>query len=218
MNDNTAFVVFTRLLLLVDWRTGKYITGRNKLAIQFNLNPATLYSALKRLESSSMLQLESNSSSTTIYICNWRKYQQRVNSSSSDGQQDVITKQEEEKEEENIDTKVSIDKALQPLDKKQISLDIDEAFNEWQRVHGYPIQSKIKNNRFAASNLIKKYGLTIVKQHIYVAHLANLDRYSKVSTSDIAQLQSNINDLSRWVKTANKKTTVMPKRKGGNLA
>lgn len=99
MNDNTAFIVFIKLLLLVDWKTGKCVTGRNKLAVHCNLNPATLYSALKRLESSSMIQQQSNNASTTIYICNWWKYQQDVNNKSSARHQPVNTIQEEEKEE-----------------------------------------------------------------------------------------------------------------------
>lgn len=215
MNDNTAFVVFTRLLLLVDWRTGKFVTGRNKLAVQFNLNPATLYSALKRLESSSMLQLHSNSSSTTIYICNWHKYQQRINSSSSDGHQSVNTIQEEEKEED-IDTKVSITKAVQPS-RKQISHDIDEVFAEWPKIMGYEIISQIQKNRNAASNLVKKFGVAVVKQHITVAHMANLDQYSKIRTSDFVELQSNLNKLAQWVRDYKRKTTAKPNKRGANI-
>ncbi len=189
MNDNTAFVVFTRLLLLADWRSGKYITGRNKLAIQFNLNPATLYSALKRLEASSMLQLHSNSSSTTIYICNWHKYQQRVNSASSDGQQSVITKQEEEKEED-IDTKVSI-RAKTP------SVDINEMFEMWQKITGLPINGQQQKNRFACSNLLKKYGKDGLTSMIQGVEMAMNDKFAP-RISDFVALQSKQNDLLAW--------------------
>ena len=210
-NDNTALVVFIKLLTRVDRRTGSYKTGRFKLAHLCNLRPSTLRDALKRLEAATVIRQQSDSRATTIYICNWSKYQQGDDSSPSAERRFDDTKQEK-KEKENIDTNVSM--AVQPVNKKQISLDIDEAFAEWVRIHDYEIQAKVTNNRRAASNLIKKYGINIVKQHIMVAHLANLDQYSKIRTSDFVELQANTNKLSSWVKTTNKKQVIKPKRTG----
>lgn len=99
MNDNTAFLVFLKLLIYADRTTGTYKTGRNKLASLCNLNPNTLYSALKRLESATIIQQQSNKSSTTITICNWWKYQQDGNSASSHRQSTINTKQEKKKKE-----------------------------------------------------------------------------------------------------------------------
>lgn len=97
-NDNNALVVFIRLLTLVDRNTGSYITGRKKLAVFMNMNDRTLYGVLKRLERATMLQLNSNNNATTIYICNWHKWQQDSNSSATETQTKRNTKQEGEKE------------------------------------------------------------------------------------------------------------------------
>ena len=99
-NDNTALLVFIKLLVRVNRLTGSYTTGRKKLANICNLNPSTLYSALKRLEASTIIRQQSNSASTTIYICNWWKYQQDVNTSSSDRRVAVNTIQEKKRKKE----------------------------------------------------------------------------------------------------------------------
>lgn len=99
-NDNTAYVVFTKLLTRVDRRTGAYRTGRIKFAHICNLRPSTLRDALKRLEAATMLRQESDSKATTIYICNWWKYQQDDDSRPSADRQATDTKQEREKERE----------------------------------------------------------------------------------------------------------------------
>lgn len=106
-NDNTCYVIFGKLLTRVDRLTGTYTTGRNKLASICNMKPPTLYSGLKRLEASSIIQLQSSKTSTTIYICNWHKYQQDSINRASERQSTVITKQEKEKEKEYIDTSSS---------------------------------------------------------------------------------------------------------------
>lgn len=98
-NDNTCFLVFMKLLLKANRVTGTYTTGRNKLAAMCNLNPNTLYSALKRLEASTIIQQQSSKTSTTITICNWWKYQQDGNSTSSHHQSTINTKQEKKKKE-----------------------------------------------------------------------------------------------------------------------
>lgn len=99
-NDNTALLVFIKLLTRVDRHTGTYRTGRYKLAHMCNLNPNTLYSALKRLEASTIIQQRSNSSSTTITICNWWKYQQDDNSTPTKRRRGVNTKQEKKEKKE----------------------------------------------------------------------------------------------------------------------
>lgn len=199
-NDNTALIVFLKLLLRVDRRTGTYTTGRKKLANMCNLNPNTLYSALKRLEASTIIQQQSNTTSTTISICNWWKYQQDVNTSSNDRQSVVNTKQEKK---ENIDTKVSNTRAVQP--RKQISLDIDELFAEWESVFGYKIDADVKRNRNAASNFIKKYTLAEMKSTLPVVRAANLDQYSGIKIFDFVSLQYSSNKLKQWRKDYGKK-------------
>lgn len=186
-NDNTAFIVFMKLLTRVDRRTGSFTTGRYKLASICNLNPNTLYSALKRLEASTIIQQQSNKTSTTIHICNWWKYQQDVNSSSNERHTTVNTKQEKK---ENIDTKVSMAKTP--------SQDINDMFDYWQETVGYSIDGK--RNRYACSNLLKKHGQDDLKGLIKGVALAQDDRYAP-RISDFVSLQAKKNDLIAWGKT-----------------
>lgn len=74
-NDNAAYIVFTKLLMCVNRKTGVYVTGRFKLSDLCNLKPTTAWKALKRLEKAEMVTLVSDNKKTTIYICNWGKYQ-----------------------------------------------------------------------------------------------------------------------------------------------
>lgn len=103
-NDNSAYIVFTKLLLKVDRKTGKYTTGRFKLGDLCNLKPITAWKALHRLKNGQMVSLSSNNRFTVITICNWTKYQGNGNSSRNNqvttGEQPSNTKQEEEEEEE----------------------------------------------------------------------------------------------------------------------
>lgn len=190
-NDNTAFVVFIKLLYRVDRKTGTYTTGRFKLAAICNMNPNTLYSALKRLEASTMIQQQSNKTSTTITICNWWKYQQDVNNTSNERQSTVNTEQEKK---ENIDTKVSISKAKTP------SNDINELFEYWEYVMGFPILGQKQKNRFACSNLIKAHGVEKTKRLVDGVSKASADRFSGIRIADFIQLQQRQNDLIAWGK------------------
>lgn len=100
-NDNTAFIVFMKLLTKVDRHTGSYKTGRFKLATMCNLRPSTLRDALKRLEAASVLRQQTDTKTTTIYICNWARYQQDDDSTPSARRRGNDTKQEREKEKNN---------------------------------------------------------------------------------------------------------------------
>ncbi len=186
-NDNTALIVFTKLLTRVNRHTGSLTTGRYKLANACNLNPNTLYSALKRLEASTIIQQQSNSSSTTIYICNWDEYQQDVNSSSTVRRGGVNTIQEREREV--IDTNVS--KAKTP------GTDIDEMFTYWQEVIGVELLGAKTKNRYACSNLLKSRGKDGLKKLIEGVAKSHEDRYAP-RIADFVQLQQKQNDLITW--------------------
>lgn len=74
--DNNAYIVFTKLLLLVDRRTGMWRGGvRIRLADECNLKGTTTYQALLRLELSGMVTLESNSRFSEVSILKWNEYQ-----------------------------------------------------------------------------------------------------------------------------------------------
>lgn len=156
-NDNTAFIVFLKLLLRVDRRTGTYTTGRKKLANMCNLNPNTLYSALKRLEASTIIQQQSNTTSTTISICNWWKYQQDDNKTSNVRQSAVNTKQEK-KEKEN---KKEIN--------KEKSLTTSNAYDHlmafWNEQGGRKLQDN-KSSRAAVNKLLGSHTEAEIEQAI----------------------------------------------------
>lgn len=190
-NDNTCYVVFCKLLTHVDRTTGTYRTGRYKLAAICNLNPNTLYSALKRLEASTMIQQDSNSTSTCISICNWWKYQQDSNSTATERRRTVNTKQEREREEE-IDTNVSMAKTP--------SVEIDELFVLWEEITGMEIVGQVRKNRFACSNLLKKHGKEKLTKLINGVALAQADKFAP-RIADFSALQSKQNELITWGKT-----------------
>lgn len=73
--DNVAFMLFVRLLLLCDRKTGTYNAGRIQLGQLANVPPTTAQYALKRLQESGRVTLTPNSKFTTIHITNWTKYQ-----------------------------------------------------------------------------------------------------------------------------------------------
>lgn len=75
MEDNTAFMVFMKLLLFADKHTGSYRTGQRMLAERCNLNYSTVYKALQRLESHGVIVIENHQKFSKIYITNWTVYQ-----------------------------------------------------------------------------------------------------------------------------------------------
>jgi hypothetical protein len=79
MHDNNAFLVFIKLLHLVN-KDGEYVTGRFALAERVNLNSNTLYSVLVRLETQHLINISSNNKYSIISICNWSRYQGSDNS------------------------------------------------------------------------------------------------------------------------------------------
>lgn len=101
-NDNNSLVVFIKILTMVDRHTGSFTTGRYKFAAACNLKPSTLYGVLSRLESSTIIRQETNRNSTTIYLCNWWKYQQDTDRKSAGTRLKLDTIQEGEEEGEEV--------------------------------------------------------------------------------------------------------------------
>lgn len=191
-NDNTCYVVFGKLLTHVDRFNGSYKTGRFKLAALCNMKPTTVYAALKRLESMTMIRQVSDNKKTTIYICNWKQYQEPSDRTVTGQRSFSDTKQEEEREKEVV-TKVTI-KAKTPR------TDIDEMFLEWETITGNQIIGQTTKNRYACSNLLKKHGKDKLIQLIRGVALAQTDQYAP-RISDFSSLQSKQNDLIAWGKT-----------------
>jgi hypothetical protein len=78
MNDDKAYLVFTKLLLKVN-SSGQWAGGRQQLAEYMNMNGNTLYKVLKRLDEQQLITISSNNRYTVYSICNWHKYQSAGN-------------------------------------------------------------------------------------------------------------------------------------------
>ena len=105
-----------------------------------------------------------------------------------------------ESQENNIDNKeiTGITKVIgeTPLNTKK---DIDDMFLFWSEHIGYDITSRIKANRYACNNLLKKYKVAGVKQPVSAVEATQSDRYAP-RISDFSSLQSKLNELISWAK------------------
>lgn len=97
--------------------------------------------------------------------------------------------------------------AEKPPAKKTGSKDINDMFDYWQQTLGYSLTSKRQANRYACSNLIKKFGVADLKRLIDGVGQANSDRYAP-KISDFCDLQSKLNQLLAWGKNHNQKGQV----------
>jgi hypothetical protein len=79
MNDNNAFLVFNKLLLMVGQEKGQWSGGRMQLAEAVNINPNTLKDVLNRLVDNGMISIESMKRYSIISIKNWHIYQNKPN-------------------------------------------------------------------------------------------------------------------------------------------
>lgn len=94
LNDNTAWRIFEYLLMTVDYKTGKWSTGRFVIAQYLKMKEGTVYDALRRLQKNKMISLNGNNHFTTISICNWSKYQALDNNQTTTRQQPDNTNKE----------------------------------------------------------------------------------------------------------------------------
>jgi hypothetical protein len=131
VHDDTAYKLFTILLLLVDRRTGKYRAGRFQLSEITGIKPGTLYDALARLEKKyKMATLETNNKYTTISIVNWNQYQDTPTAQPTTNQQQTNTKQE---------VRIKNNKSCMPLEEqsdrvKYTAAQLGEKFGVTERV------------------------------------------------------------------------------------
>lgn len=83
------------------------------------------------------------------------------------------------------------------LGAKAPKAEIDFMFEVWEKLVGYKIESRVKANRFACNNLLKKHGTEKLEQLIRGVALAQNDRYAP-RISDFCSLQQKLNDLIVW--------------------
>lgn len=198
-HDHTAWRVFSTLLWLVDKDTGKWSGGRFQLAEITTLKPTTTYQALKRLKKAKMLTLSSNNKYTVIYICNWSSFQ-RINDTSNDnrmttnGQQNDTLTRIKNKEIRNSTTYYG-------------KPEINEMFDYWSTNTGIEISARIKPNRNACNNLLKKHGADTLKRLVDGVVIAQNEKYAP-AISDFVDLQQKLNALLVWGKKHTNKTNL----------
>jgi hypothetical protein len=108
LRDPTALQIFMWILICVDYKTGKMVSGRFWAADELKMKPRTFHKALtERLRDRyDLVTLSSDNKNTTIYVKNWKKYQQFSDTSSDTsvtpkGQQSD-TKQEDKEVKKHI--------------------------------------------------------------------------------------------------------------------
>lgn len=79
------------------------------------------------------------------------------------------------------------------------NIDINEMFEAWNEIVGYEISANKQKNRYACSNLLKKYGKDKLTQLLNGVLLAQSDKFAP-RISDFATLQSKLNELLLWGK------------------
>lgn len=83
-----------------------------------------------------------------------------------------------------------------PTAKKTPRADIDGMFKYWESTTGIAISSRIKQNRYACSNLLKKYDPAKLRQLIQGVAVAQQTAYAP-RISDFTQLQAKLTEIGR---------------------
>lgn len=96
----------------------------------------------------------------------------------------------------NIDTKVSM--VVEPQ-RTQRSLEIDQAFKDWEEIMGYPLQPN-KTDRRSIHNMLQRKDMTPekLKMLIVLVKKSQSDRYKRFSITDFTSLRYKQNDLIAW--------------------
>lgn len=191
-SDNSAFIVFIKLLHKVDKETGEWTTGRYRLSELTNLKPTTAYQALKRLQKAKMVTLASDNKKTLIHISNWRKYQQ-PNDSTADN------KMTSNRHQTDTNTRIRIENKINTTNVVFGKPEINDIFTYWAEATEMPISVRVKANRMAANNLIRKHGEEGVRRLIRGVVLAQGDKYAP-RIADFSDLQAKYPQLILWGK------------------
>lgn len=153
-SDTNAFVVFAKLLLLVDRKTGSYRTGRFVFGELMQLKPITAYKVLKRLENAEMVTLRSNNKYTIIHICNWSKYQDDDNTT---GNNAVTTREQPGNNAVTHNKKKEV-----RIKNKENNIVFDELNNYWSEAGGRKLSDN-KTARTAVHKLLKEHSVDEIK-------------------------------------------------------
>lgn len=99
----------------------------------------------------------------------------------------------------DTDTKIATNVAMAEAGSGFGSADVNGLFQFWHQQVGYEITSRLQKNRYACSNLLKRYKVEGVKKLVEGVALAQGDRYGPV-IGDFCSLQLKLSDLMAWGK------------------
>lgn len=190
-NDNNAYIVFTKLLARVDWKTGYLITGRFKMSELTNLNPNTVYATLKRLENAKMITQEPNNRFTKITVINWKKYQ---TDDSSDNNQ-ITTRQQPDN---TINKNKRIKEYIIPKNNELI----EQMISTWENYLGMKLTARPSQER-AARAIIKRVGKEKALGAVKAAISCQSDQYAP-HIANIVQLDKKLDSLLVYKRKQNK--------------
>lgn len=210
-HDKTAWHVFETLLIVVDHQTGQWDGGRYQLSGLCELKPTTTYKALKRLENAKMVTLKPNNRYTIISICKWFEYQvdnnipSNIKVTSKEHQSNTLTRSKNK--ELKIPTNVGSDKVTTMVKENKSNPELNELLS-YADTLGFVLQGTVKDNRYAAHNLLRKYGLTNAKRFVEAAVKARGQQYAP-TINDFGQLYRRAGDLASFY--SRQKTKQVPK-------
>jgi hypothetical protein len=224
MKDNNAYIVFTKLLLMVN-KKGEIAAGRRQLADLMYMNDRTLYGILVRLENQGMIKIESMVRYSVIHIKNWATYQQNANrggnetatedatlakqGSIAEVATDMTTTAQPQRNSSATTAQHSNKKEIKKEKKNNSSElatrsygnpEINEMFSYWEQTIGYRIEGNVAKNRNACSNLLKKHKREGVIRLINGILLTKEDQFAP-RIADFIQLQFKYNEFIAWGQT-----------------
>lgn len=221
LQNPNSFMLFTKLLLLVDHKTGTVKIGRKKLSDLCGMNESTCYRTYQRLKKSGMLLDDGNSLCLTYSICNWGDYQTDGNNqrSTKSGQPPVdgntITRRKNKEERKTptvfatpVDSMPDLENVV--MDDELVNNDVKKNRNE-QKLHP-DVQAVIKyfeakfglklkdirNQRNMAFNLTHRYGLQKTLSAIDIAYQALPMQYAP-NITDLRDLWEKWDKLAAYL-------------------
>ncbi|OPY11721.1 MAG: hypothetical protein A4E70_01403 [Syntrophus sp. PtaU1.Bin005] len=138
---------------------GSFIFGRESAAEKLHMSPSTVWKRILKLKKLEILNIESNSHYSVIYIVNWHIYQSDIQNRNSEGDRQGTGKEhrEELKEKKHIksESNTDFDRFYSAYPKHEAK---KRAIQVWERIN-------------PDSNLLETILSAVEKQKIHKAHL-----------------------------------------------
>lgn len=180
----------------IDLNAGETIWSMKKMAYDWGWSINKVGRFLNVLESESMVIQKRKTKYTKITVVNWSSYQQNEN------QTRIKRKSNENQTETNNNKEIIKNNTTNVVFGKPT---INEMFEYWHSITGLAITSNVQRNRYACSNLYKKYGDSGLKRLIDGVAQARSDQYAP-RIANFIQLQAKLDDLLVWGKKSKKGT------------